>query len=184
MAFIRAYGAQGDPRTFRSTLRSGQLLRGERLQRMKILSARRGRRGTAARRRLTLAAGDPFRLRMPKFIRKLSLQSVIKGVSKLGKIASVLPGVGAVAGAISNVADELTTQPVATGTVGQVAMRGYTVPGIEVTPENQGQVYNVFDRRRRVAEEEADDTDDTDDTDDSDVSDVGDEDAADDEGSE
>lgn len=182
MAFIRAYTAQGDPRRHFSFMRAGQLfrrgavVRGARLQRVKGLSRIRGRRGTAARRRALLAAGgDPFSLRMPKFLRKLSLQKVIKGVGKLANIVSpIVPG----ASALASVASELTTQPAPTGPPSMAARSssGYMVEGTEVTPETSGQVYNVFARRRQVAEEQDEDT-----GEDEDVADVGDEDESTDE---
>jgi hypothetical protein len=163
-------------------MRAGQLMRG-RLRGMKILSSTRGRRGSKARRRAELAAGDPFHLRMPKFLRKITLKGVVNAAKKfaLPLAAAVLPGA---AGRIAtNIASELTTQPQPTGTVGmlQSGAGPYTVPGITVTPDNQGQVYNVFDRRSRVQDQIDSEDDDTDE----DVADVGDEDEdTDDEGSE
>lgn len=52
MAFIRSYTAQGDPKFRYTTMRAG------RLYHAKFLSAIRGRRGSARRRRLVLHAGD------------------------------------------------------------------------------------------------------------------------------
>ncbi|HXJ70394.1 MAG TPA: hypothetical protein VNM39_15935, partial [Verrucomicrobiae bacterium] len=166
MAFIRQYTAQGDPRFRYTTMRAG------RLYHAKFLSAMRGRRGSAKRRRLQFAAGDhlayaqdhgahaarryslsagdpflrvmrmpagdPFRLRAPKFLRKLSLKKVIAGVAYAGKglggllkqalpVAGPLvatyfggPALGALAAsALSPHAEH--EQPVASGPPGAVA---------------------------------------------------------------
>lgn len=158
MAFIRSYSAQGDPRSHRTTMRAGRLIHS------KILSAVRGRRPSRSRRRAQLAAGgDPFRLRLPKFVRKLTLKKVAGAVGKVAGFAApfLTGGLSTVASLASNLAphsQELVTQPEPTGPPSQVS-RGYTVSGTEVTPDTSGQVYNVFDRRRRVQESEVDDDD-------------------------
>lgn len=167
MAFIRAYTAQGDPRFRYSTMRAGRLVHA------KILSNMRGRRGKASRRRLVLnagdphrgrghllagdtfsramrmPAGDPFSLRVPKFLKKLSLKKVVHEVGAIGAglgglvkqalplAASFLPGAGGVAaGALSSLFSD-HEMPKAQGPPGAVAATygpnpAYTVPGVEV----------------------------------------------------
>jgi hypothetical protein len=198
MAFIRSYTAQGDPRARRTTMRAG------RLYHSKLLSART-RRGSVRRAtgglgahiarlqqlaqhaRAVHAAGDPFHLRMPKFVRKLSLKKIASAAGKLGKFALPILGtalggpLGTVAGALaqgmggggSAPAPELSLQPAPTGPPAQVSS-GYQVSGTVVTPDSSGQVYNVFQRRRQVAEDE-ESYDDDDEIDDDEIADVGDE---------
>src|SRR5207245_4167401 len=120
MAFIRVYSAQGDPRFHFSTMRAGRLVHA------KMLSAMRARKGSARRRRIVygagdhvythaqrrydllagdpfqramrMPAGDPFRFRMPKFLKKLSLKKIVGGVESLAAKAApflgFIPGVG------------------------------------------------------------------------------------------
>src|SRR6516164_2031110 len=119
MAFIRAYSAQGDPRFKYSTMRAGRLvharilsaMRGWRYSRSRAQRTLAGdplnratvqRQVHAARRYGLLAgdpfwramrmpAGDPFRLRLPKFLRKLSLKKIETGIGSAAK------GLGALA---------------------------------------------------------------------------------------
>lgn len=133
MAFIRDYGMQnaGDP--FRRVIRSGRLVR--RVPVAQLLA--RGGRGRAfTSHRLALAAGDPFRFKLPKFVRKLSLKKVVSGVGKLAKAAlplaaGLIPGVGAFAapllgGLLGGGGEPPTPEPVfeappRVGTVGEVS---------------------------------------------------------------
>lgn len=177
MAFIRSYSAQGDPRGRRTTMRAG------RLYHTKLVSLMRARRGNARRRMLALHAGDPFSLRMPKFIRKLSLKKIGSALKPLAQFA--LPLAGAINPALaplaalgsaalsgggrgSQPAPELTMQPTPSGPPAAVSM-GYTVPGVEVTSSGVTRPYSVFERRNPPPDDE-DEYDEEDD-----VADVGDE---------
>jgi hypothetical protein len=99
MAFLRQYSAQGDPAP-RRIMRAGQLHQAPvHFRRRSRVTIARGRTGRA----LPLLAGDPFRFRMPKFVRKLSLKKVVSGVGKLAKVALpfALPLIGGPLGAIA-----------------------------------------------------------------------------------
>jgi len=185
MAFIRSYQAQGDPRARRTTLRAGRLYHSKLLSvRTRGFGGRTGRVnwGGRAFARLPHAGGDPFSLRMPKWVRKLQPG---KALMKLAPLAGGLVGgpVGAALGSAlagslagGNVAPEMAMQPAPSGPPAQVAMQ-YQVGGTEVTPATSGQVYNVFQGARsrssgRLAEYDDYGPDDEDE----DVADVGDED--------
>lgn len=120
MAFIRDYAQQhaGDP--FRRSIRAGKLVR-----RVDPIAALM-RQGFSRRKAVQLA-GDPFKFRLPKFIRKFQ---PLKAVAKLAKVALplVVPGIGgAIAGALLGggggaepEAPEIM-QPEPTGTVGEAS---------------------------------------------------------------
>lgn len=94
-------------------------------------------------RAMRMPAGDPFSLRVPKFIRKLSIKKVAKGLGKIVQpalsIASqFLPGfAGKVATGLSSLVSE-HAQAAAQGPPSAVAA-GYMVPGITVSAEQQAQ---------------------------------------------
>lgn len=74
MAFTRQYAAQGDPFRMR-TMRAGKLGH----VRTPLHMLRPGSRASLARmRRLTGVAGDPFKFRLPKFVRKLTVGKIAK----------------------------------------------------------------------------------------------------------
>lgn len=145
MAFIRDYSEQGDPPTFR-TLRAGRLVRTRKLAPTRAQLIRHARK-VAMLRAHGLQVGDPFKFKMPKFVRKLTLKKVASGFGKLAKAAlpiaaPFIPGVGpflapllggalAGGGSPDAPAPELVQQPEFSGTVGEQT-RGYTIPGVEV----------------------------------------------------
>jgi len=151
MAFLRSYSEQGDPG--QSRMRDGQLKRrGFRpiANRSQLVKQRAN---LAALRRAYGMAGDPFKLRMPKFVRKLTFKKVGSAIARAAKVAlpialpfvggpigmlagAVLGGGGmASAGSPDNPAPELTYLPPQVGTVGEATrggFSGYEIPGVEV----------------------------------------------------
>lgn len=160
MGFMRAYSEQGDPFGKRS-LRAGRLVtRHSAAIPIKRKGSQLGRR--LLQQRVTLEAlrrahgmeGDPFKLRLPKFVRKLSLKKVGTALAKVGKVAlpiaaTVFTGglggaalglassfIGGSGGGPEAPAPELVASPPLNGTVGEVASRRtYEVPGVEVFAE-------------------------------------------------
>jgi hypothetical protein len=152
MAFMRAYSEAGDPR--RRTMRAGrlggthQLIVAAHGFRNRRVNARLKRREMARVNRVLAAGGDPFRFKMPKFVRKLSLKKIVKSVGTLAKqalpiVAPFVPGVGPLlapilgsfsgGGGPDSPAPELVMNPDPTGTVGENTRSTYEVPGVEVS---------------------------------------------------
>lgn len=149
MAFLRRYAEQGDPSP--SSMRAGRLMSRRRFGR-RAGGAMHSRMSHADALRILRTSsayqGDPFRFRMPKFVRKLSLKKVVAGVSKLarvalpvalpfiggplGMVAGALAGGRAGAGSPDEPSPELTYNPPYQGTVGEQMRQPYEVPGIEV----------------------------------------------------
>jgi len=166
MAFIRSYTEQGHPFP-RRTLRAGQLtarprMLGRMLDRAQPSGFKRLTKKRIAMLRRQGAAGDPFRFRMPKFVRKLSLKKVVKAVGQVAKVAlpiaaPFIPGVGPFlapllvaafsgGGSPDSPAPELVQQPEPVGTIGEVARGGYMVPGVEVTARRyRAPKYDVYE---------------------------------------
>ena len=120
MAFIRDYAQQhaGDP--WARTMRAGRLVR--RVDPVAALM-----RAGFSRRKAVQMAGDPFRFKLPKFIRKFQ---PLKAIAKVAKVALplVVPGIGgAIAGALlgggggAPEPDAAMMQPEPTGTVGEAS---------------------------------------------------------------
>lgn len=127
MAFLRHYAAQGDPFPKR-IMRAGKL--GSRTAGGFAFRRARSMRMSPGVRRLVAAGGDPFRFRMPKFIRKLQPGKILKSVAKVAipLAGTLLPGVGgAIAGLASGFLgggappDTGTFAPEPTGTPGEIA---------------------------------------------------------------
>ncbi|HXU04161.1 MAG TPA: hypothetical protein VN903_24540 [Polyangia bacterium] len=176
MAFLRSYSEAGDPPA--RTLRAGRLQRSTMRGTVATVARAHGfhnKRVTARLNRRNLAhlramgfAGDPFSFRLPKFVRKLSLKKVVKGVGNLARaalpiVAPFIPGgtlLGAVTGALAgggspeSPAPELVMSPMPTGTVGEVSRqgayydpaRGYEIEGVEVrAPRYRPPVDDYYD---------------------------------------
>jgi hypothetical protein len=104
-------------------------------------------------RRIFGDAGDPFSLRLPKVVRKLSLKKVVKGIGNVARgvlpiAAGLLTGgaattaatlAGLVPGGSAPNPPELVLSPTPTGPVGMTYQPrpglDYIVPGVEVSSE-------------------------------------------------
>lgn len=185
MAFIRNYSEQGDPRRLgigRSLLRAGRLQPHPR-EHFRFRTDSRSRHGMSEvlrERLLHGAAGDPFGLRLPKFVRKVSLKSVARTVGRVAKAALPLaapfiPGVGpflaplvggsfAGGGGPDSAAPELVQQPEYQGAVGEL-MRTFESPltSSRAAPRRSDGTYpGDFDEDDYTASDDDDDDDEED----------------------
>jgi hypothetical protein len=152
VAFIRTYMTAGDPRPRflkpRSRAKAAKAAQVSLL--LQQLRGRQGPRRLGGRmRRLALEQGDPFRLRMPKFLRKLQPGKLL---AKAAPILSFVPGVGTIAAGALAAADAFkgATAPASTLTGPGAPSQDYhdqvpTVSGVTVTPETSGMVYREDD---------------------------------------